>query len=72
MIKHNIRKFAFFTVAICALSLGLLPAAYAGETAKKETKQLSCKQEGKKKGIKDKTELKKYISNCEASRKAAK
>ena len=39
---------------------------------KKVKKAMSCNSEAKKKGIKGKTEIKKYVASCNKARKAAK
>ena len=60
-------------VIISALGVAALPfsASMADEAAKKPAKEVSCKQEAKNKGIKDKAEKKAFIKSCEESRKAA-
>lgn len=62
-------------VILSALSIAALPfsATMADEAtaAKKPAKEVSCKQEAKNKGIKDKAEKKTFIKQCQEKRKAA-
>ena len=60
-------------VVFSALGVATLPmsATFAADAAAKPAKEVSCKQEAKNKGIKDKAEKKAYIQSCEEKRKTA-
>ena len=62
-------------VIVSALGITALPlsASFAADGAApaKPAKEVSCKQEAKNKGIKDKNEKQAYIKSCEQKRKAA-
>ena len=61
-------------VLFSALGVAALPfTAFAADAAApaKPAKQVSCKQEAKNKGIKDKAEKQAYVKSCEEKRKAA-
>ena len=71
--KINSFKIASLSIiAACALVAAPLSVSYAADAAKQDGKQMSCKQEAKKKGIKDKAEMKKYVTECKKARKEAK
>ena len=60
-------------VVVSALGVASLPmsASFAADAPAKPAKEVSCKQEAKNKGIKDKAEKQAYIKSCEEKRKAA-
>jgi len=58
-------------VSFAAMSFSVTAEEGAAAPAAKPAKQVSCKQEAKAKGIKDKAEKKAFIKECEAKRKAA-
>jgi len=71
--KMNSYKIAGLSVlAACAMAFAPMSATYAADAAKKDAKPVSCKQEAKNKGIKDKAEIKKYVAECKKARKEAK
>ena len=58
-------------VSIAALSFSVSANEPAADAAKKPAKEVSCKQEAKNKGIKDKNEKQAFVKQCEEKRKAA-
>lgn len=59
-------------ITVAALLAAPISTSYAADAAKKDAKPMTCKQEAKKAGLKDKSEVKKFIKECKKSRKAAK
>jgi len=59
------------SVAALSFSVSAAQEADASVAAKKPAQEVSCKQEAKNKGIKDKAEKQTYIKQCEEKRKAA-
>lgn len=68
---NKIKAFGISIITVIALMASPMATTYAADAAKKETKSVSCKKEGKMKGLKDKAELKKFIATCKKERKAA-
>jgi len=60
----------FSALGVAALPFSATIAADAPASAK-PAKEVSCKQEAKNKGIKDKAEKQAYVKSCEEKRKAA-
>lgn len=58
-------------LSITALTFSVSASEPAADAAKKPAKEVSCKQEAKNKGIKDKAEAQTFIKQCEEKRKAA-
>jgi hypothetical protein len=63
---------ALSVIVACGLLASPLSVSYASDAAKQGVKPVSCEQEAKKKGMKDKAEMKKYIAECKQHRKLAK
>lgn len=70
MKKNGLKMLAISLVAGVAL-IGA-PVSMAADAEGAPVKQLSCKQEAEKAGIKDKVEFKKYVKKCAKERKVAK
>jgi hypothetical protein len=66
-----------FKSLLAASALSLIAVSFtasaedAAAGAKKPAKEVSCAQEAKNKGIKDKAEKKAFVKECEEKRKAA-
>ena len=58
-------------MSVAAISFSANAADEAPQTAAKPAKEVSCAQEAKSKGIKDKAQAQTYIKQCEEKRKAA-
>lgn len=58
-------------MGVAALSLSVNAADEAPQAAAKPAKEVSCKQEAKNNGIKDKAQAQAFVKDCEAKRKAA-
>jgi hypothetical protein len=72
MKMSSYKKITLSVIAACGLLISPLSASYAADAAKQNAKPASCKQEARKKGIKDKAEMKKYVAECKKHRKLAK
>ena len=67
----KIKALGISIITVVALTASPMSPTYASDAAKTEAKPVSCKKEGKMKGLKDKAELKKFVAACKKERKAA-